>query len=90
MRILSVYIDLNEPQHQFDPIFNYLNSFNAGVRAGERLWFVKTGKKPDEVKEDILALSLPEGYQVLVFEVGGKWDTYCVKSEVSSWMGKHV
>ena len=90
MQILSVYIDASLPDQPLDAIASYLNSFNAGIRADERLWFVKTAKLPKQVCDEINALSIPEGYQLFIFEVGDKWTTHCAKSEVNSWMGKHI
>ena len=90
MNILCVYIDLNEPQQQLDKIAAYLDSFNAGIRAGERAWFVKTTKKPGEIQDDINRLPIPSGYHVLIFEVGEKWATQSARDEVNSWMGKHI
>ncbi len=90
MKILCIYIDLNEPDQQLDPIAEYLNSFNAGTRGGERLWFVKSGKKVEQVRDEINALPIPPGYHVVIFEVGEKWATHSARNEVNSWMGKHI
>lgn len=90
MKIFSIYIDLNEPDQQQDTVAEYLNSFNAGTRAGERLWFVKSGKKPEEIRDEINKLPIPAGYHVLIFEVGDKWTTHSARNEVNSWMGKHI
>jgi hypothetical protein len=90
MNILCVYVDLNEPEQQLEKVADYLSSFNAGTRAGERMWFVKTSKKPDQVRDEINKLSIPAGYHILIFEVGEKWVTHSAKDEVNSWMGKHI
>ncbi len=90
MRILCVYVDVADARLQLDTIVAYMEKFNAGTRAGEHLWFVKTGKKPTEICDEIAQLSLPEKYDVLIFEVGEKWATHSARDEVKSWMGKHI
>ncbi len=90
MRILCVYFDLNEPAQQLEKIADYLDRFNAGIRAGDRLWFVKTTKQPGQIRDEINQLSIPAGYHVLIFEAGDKWSTHSAKDEVNSWMGKHI
>lgn len=90
MTIQCIYVDLNEADQQLDPIATYLSGFNAGIRAGDRLWFVKTSKKPDQIRDEINELPLSAGYHVLIFEVGDKWSTHSAKNEVNSWMGKHI
>ena len=90
MKIYCVYFDLNEPDQQFDAITHYLSHFNAGVSAGSRAWFVKSTKSPEQIRDEICSLSMPSGFQVVVFEVAGKWTTCNIRDEVNSWMGKHV
>ena len=90
MKIFCVYFDLNEPEHQLDAITNYLSHFNAAINIGSRAWIVKSTKTPEQIRDEISALPISPGFQIVVFEVGSKWTTYNLRDEVSSWMGKHV
>ena len=90
MKIYCIYFDLNEPEQQLTLITDYLRSFNAGIRAGDNLWFVKSTKSPQQIRDNINALNMLSGYHVLAFETGSKWATHNTRDIVDSWMGKHV
>jgi len=44
MNTLCIYYDLNDPQHQYNTLINYLEQFKGYAQAGSRVWFVNSDK----------------------------------------------
>jgi len=86
MNTLCIYYDLNDPQHQYNTLINYLEQFKGYAQAGSRVWFVNSDKDCKTVRDDINELGMPEGDRIIVFKVGNDWQSHGLKPETANWI----
>ena len=86
MNTICVYYDLNDPDHQYNSLVNYLETFPGYAKAGSRIWFLNSNKECSLIRDEINRLEIPGGDRIIIFKIGDTWSATGLRPETSTWL----
>lgn len=88
-RTIQINYDLQAPGRSYQPLYDYIKSFDGWDHLLESLWLVRTSKSASEVRDQLMRL-VDTNDKVAVFDVTGvSWATNFSNSR-TSWLKSHM
>lgn len=87
-RTIQINYDLQAPGRSYQPLYDYVKSFDGWDHLLESLWLVRTRKSPAEIRDELKRL-VDANDKVAVFDVTGvAWATNFSNSQ-TQWLKSH-
>ena len=88
-RTIQINYDLRAPGRSYQPLYEYIKSFDGWDHLLESLWLVRTRKTAAEVRDELTRL-VDSNDQIAVFDVTGvSWATNFANPQ-TTWLKTHL
>jgi hypothetical protein len=88
-RTIQINYDLRKPGRNYQPVYDYIKSFDGWAKPLASLWLVRTTKSASTVRDELLRL-VDGSDRVVTFDVtGDAWATNFSDAH-TTWMMSHM
>jgi hypothetical protein len=82
---IQVTYDLSKPLREYPALLEYLSSFNTWTRVLDSMWFIRTRKSEEKVRDELMRF-LDKNDKVVVLDVTDDCWAANFTSDSTNWM----